>query len=361
MAGSSSPWSRPEPLSWSRPREACTSYLVHDPPIPARAETVAAEPARPSRTIEQVWPRAAHRMPSTLPDGRRIRPRVFLDAATVLVTAESGFEKADGLYAYDLGSGHARKLADVPTPKGASLFADGFAVGNDRIIWWTARKQEGKEIADIWSVPASGGTPAVVASPEMPPRSREGLITDLAVVPDGIAWSAGGTGVFRAPFTGGRPQPVDGTEGRHILSWPWVGTPGIRGAHAAPFQSLLNVETGERRDPGAVKGATVLACGVTRCVTKQSGSASAGVLSRAGEVQRELPLSEVAPQVLLRDRFLTAEGPGWTALYDASTGTAADLGVGSADGVRYLPGPDSRLLTFPRGDGYLVVDLAAIG
>ncbi|WP_189166794.1 hypothetical protein [Sphaerisporangium melleum] len=316
-------------------------------------------PARPPQTIEQLWPGAAHEIPRALPDGRKLRPRLFLDDSTLLITVESRSEEAAALYAYHLEKGQATKLADVPTPKDTVLYADGFATGNDRIIWWTARRVNGKEIADIWSVPVNGGKPAVVTSAELPPRSRTGLINNLTVTPDGIAWSAGTTGVYRAPLTGGQAQKIDGTEGKHILTWPWIGTPGPRARDAAPFQSLLNVETGERHDLSGIQNTQVLACGITRCVTRDPQAGTATVLDRGGREQRKLTLPPAGPQVLLRDRFLTADGPGWTALYDTATGAGAELKLGTERG-RYLPGADGRLLTFPRDDTFLVIDLTAI-
>ncbi|NRQ34075.1 hypothetical protein HII36_19780 [Nonomuraea sp. NN258] len=311
------------------------------------------------RPIEEVWPQAAHEVPMALPDGRRIRPRLLLDGKTLLVTAESSFEKADGLYAYDLGGGRFAKLADVPVPAGTRLFAAGFATDGDRIVWWTGRKKDGREIADIWSVPASGGEPAIVTSAVLPARSAEGLIATLAVTPEGVAWSAGGEGVYRVPFSGGRPQPVPGTRGLHILAWPWAGSPGPAALRQVPFLTLLNVDTGERRDRVSVQDAAVVACGVTRCLSRQGRSSSVGLHARDGSEGTALTLPPTRPQVLLRDRFVTADSPSGATLHDVTTATAADLG--SSAGTRYFPSGDGRMLLFSRGEKFLVVDLAAIG
>ncbi|WP_327582128.1 hypothetical protein OHA25_40180 [Nonomuraea sp. NBC_00507] len=325
------------------------------------AQVVSANAIAPTKSIEDVWPQAAHEMPTVLPNGGVVRPQAFLDDNTVLITAESKFERADGILAYDLNNGKTRKISDIPTPEGASIFASGFAVGYGRIGWWTARKKDGKEIADIWSAPVSGGKPTIVTSFSLPPRSPEGLITALTVLRDGFAWSTGNLGVFKVPFSGGDPQAVAGTQGQHIFQWPWVGSPNPRNRRNIPYQSMLNAESGERRASGAMDNAQLVACGITRCVGKQGDAAPAKVHGRDGREIGEIPLPFVAPQPIRLDRFLTGDGPGWSwsALYDLQTGTAVDLRT-DRSGRRYLPTSDLRLLVMPRDDKFLIVNLAAI-
>jgi hypothetical protein len=61
---------------------------------------------RPKKTkvppMEKVWPKAIHKVPRTLPNGRAFHPRAIIDDHTLLVSTESSFEKTDALYAYDL-------------------------------------------------------------------------------------------------------------------------------------------------------------------------------------------------------------------------------------------------------------------
>ena len=86
------------------------------------AEHPAASPAlhRPKKVkvppIEQVWPKAAHRIPNTLPNGRALHPQALIDDHTLLITTESSFEKSDALYAYDLRTHHTRLITQVITP-----------------------------------------------------------------------------------------------------------------------------------------------------------------------------------------------------------------------------------------------------
>ncbi|MEO3876178.1 hypothetical protein ABGB18_46060 [Nonomuraea sp. B12E4] len=337
-------------------------FLPASPSEPTVGAKVASAPVTsPEQRIDDVWPQAAHEMPTKLPDGGKVRPRAFLDETTVLITAESTFEKADSVLAYNLKNGTTRKLSNIPTPQGTSLFADGFTAGNGHIAWWTARKKDGKEIADLWSVPASGGEPAIVTSFPLPPRSRDGLITALTVLPDGFAWSMGSMGVFKVPFAGGDPQAIAGTQGLHIFQWPWAGSPGPREHRSAPYQTVLNVESGERRAAVTRQNSQPLACGITQCISSLADTTEAGIQGRDGQEGRKvsLPFSAVGPQALRLDRFLTGDGPGWSALYDIKTGTAVDLKV-DASGVRYLPGSDPRLLVLPRNDKFLIVNLGSI-
>lgn len=336
--------------------------LSGSPSEPATGtQVVSVNADAPTKSIEEVWPQAAHEMPTVLPNGKVAQPLAFLDDTTVLISTESGFERADSILAYDLNSGKTRKISDVQTPEGASIFASEFAVGYGRVAWWTARKKDGKEIADIWSVPVSGGKPVVVTSFALPPPSPEGYITALAVLPDGYAWSMSNLGIFKVPSSGGVPQAVAGTRGQHIFQWPWVGSPGPRDRRNIPYQSMVNAENGERRASAATQNATVVACGVTRCVTKQGDTTPAKIQTRDGRETGEIPLPPVRPQPLRLDRFLVGDGPrwNWSALYDLQTGTAVDL---SADRSRkrYMPTSDLRLLVIPRDDKYLIVNLAAI-
>ncbi|WP_345385168.1 hypothetical protein [Nonomuraea salmonea] len=94
-----------------------------------------------------------HEVPRRLPGGGQVRPRLMLDATRLLLSA------GKSLYVRHLRSGKTVKLADVPLPKGTTLFPAGFTVGNGRIAWWTARTARGgkKRTADFWAVPVGGG------------------------------------------------------------------------------------------------------------------------------------------------------------------------------------------------------------
>ncbi|GAA2214416.1 hypothetical protein GCM10009850_098810 [Nonomuraea monospora] len=312
--------------------------------------------------VARVWPEAVHKVPARGPGGTKLMPQTFIDDRTVLVTTWGGFEKTDALYAYDLVTHDLREITDVPTPAGTVLFASDFTVGEGRVVWWTATKDAR---IHVWTAPLSGGDATTVADLEA--GTTPGL-DGLAVEGDRILFSPTGGGVFTVPAAGGAVQAVPGGEGMHLLKWPWVGSPG-----AAPegdgtrFITISNVETGETSVAVRHNGEHTLACGVRLCAGVREGRKSFYRL-RDGSQEKELPMTDLSPDGLARERFLvamvTAEGAGHIPiLYDVSTGTAADLGVRARGGRLSIPGVarDGRLVSYQVGDDLYVVDLAKIG
>ncbi|MGW2214300.1 hypothetical protein ACWCSD_04885 [Nonomuraea sp. NPDC001684] len=151
-----------------------TSVLSTPETSPAGSGTASVSSARASapEPIEKLWPAAVHEVPAKLPDGRKVRPRLMVDTTKVLLTAEAGFEKANGLYTYDVNSGEVAELADITLPAGTTLFPDGFTAGQGRVAWWTARGAADKRTADIWTVPTTGGRPQLVTSAPLRPPHR---------------------------------------------------------------------------------------------------------------------------------------------------------------------------------------------
>ncbi|MFF0869117.1 hypothetical protein ACFYUV_45685 [Nonomuraea sp. NPDC003560] len=309
--------------------------------------------------IEKLWPAAVHEVPAKLPDGRKVRPRLMMDTTKILLTAEAGFEKANGLYTYDVHSGEVAELADITLPAGTTLFPDGFTAGQGRVAWWTAHGAADKRTADIWTVPTTGGKPQLVTSAPLPPASSAGFVTGIAITPDRLAWSAGNEGVFTVDVNGGQPQRVDGAQGQHILSWPWVGSPGTFGGNEAPFQSVMNIETGEKRARTALQPGSPVACGITLCVTHPGRSAAAQVQDRDGRARQEMDVTGVAPQPLQQDRFLSAQLPDRAIVHDVRSGVSAEI-RGIDTRTRYRAPAGSNIALFSRGDKFLVVDLTAI-
>lgn len=134
--------------------------------VTASAEVTPAEPATGEpepiqavrgtpEPIDKVWPQAVHRLPAKLATGGTFRPAAFIDDRTILVTTWASFEKTNVLYAYDLETREARKVADVQTPADTVLFASDFTIGDGRVAWWTATKKA----VFLWSVPLSGASP----------------------------------------------------------------------------------------------------------------------------------------------------------------------------------------------------------
>ena len=307
--------------------------------------------------VDRVWPEAVHRVPDTLPDGRAYRPWTLVDGHTMVITAHSGAGKANTVYAYDLRTREAKRLAEVSG-------AQGFTAGSGSVVWW--RITGGA--AEIWAVPASGGTAHRVAL-------QRGVGQGLSrVVVDGgdVVWSVEGTGgVYRAPLTGGTPQPVPGSAGMHILAWPWIGTPyGIEGVGEKKviFEHLLNTRTGERR-AADLTDRDGWGCGVTWCIGGGRAGASEAQRrdgSRRHAVPNGVPALDGLP---ILDRFVVTypsgrlEGPrGNAALYDLNTGRMGDLSLpygAEGAGMNALD-PTNRLVYAPIADGYLIIDLRAI-
>ncbi|MEV4171953.1 hypothetical protein [Nonomuraea sp. NPDC049709] len=323
-------------------------------PAPSPRKSLAAQEGRPA-PVEEVWPNAVWKIPAKLSDGRKFKPLLFIDDRTILLSTWSSFEKADAIYAYDLGTGDVRKIADIRTPKG--VFASGYAVGEGRVVWQTIRDRR----TEFWSVPITGGEPAAIATD----APVEGRTDASAVVAGKLAFSVLEGGVFTLPLDGGQVTPVAGADRHHILSWPWVGTPGDYTPDNEPsFEELLNVETGQTSRALVRPGEKFVRCGVTSCVGTGADEKYFHRL-RDGSQQRELP--QWAPLGLAYDRFMTIHQPmptGGQALLDLTTGKSGDLGLrpdAKGGSVSVQPGlTRNRLVSYPLGDQYVIIDLLRI-
>ncbi|TYB59206.1 hypothetical protein FXF51_35130 [Nonomuraea sp. PA05] len=345
--------------------------------------------------IEQVWPQAVHKIPAKLPDGRTYYPQLLLDDRTLLVMTGALDGTRQYLWAYDLGTGRPRQIAEIPPTKNSAIFAEGVAAGEGAIVWWASYKEAGsRRVAKIWTVPATGGRPRLVSDVPLGDVMKQGHINGLAVAGSDVVFSYEKGGVYRVPLSGGTPRPVKGAERHHVLRWPWVGV--HRGK--AVFRDLLNVETGERRE-AVVKSGEEVRCGVERCwgvairyktVKVERRRDSSGkeikcgdrrcpttarvatvvrrfVRDRDGSHEQALPAGFQQGDDAGLERFfkIMLNGPGnrpVLALHDAETGRSADLGVREdATGVMSIPdGGLDRLMTYPIKNEMWVLDLAAI-
>ncbi|MGW2160901.1 TolB family protein [Nonomuraea sp. NPDC001699] len=345
--------------------------------------------------VEKVWPQAVHKIPVRLPDGRAYYPQLLLDDRTLLVMTGVSDGRRQFLWAFDLGTGRARRIAEIPPTKGSAIFADGVAAGGGDIVWWASYKEAGgPRVARIWTVPATGGRPRPVTDVPLGDVMKQGHINGLAVTGSDVVFAYEKGGVYRVPLSGGSPQRVEGTEGYHVLRWPWVG----RHRGKAVFRDLLNVETGERRD-AVVKADEEVRCGVERCAgvavryetvkverprdrsgkeircgarrcpdtTRVQTILRRFVRDRDGSHERELPRNFQQGDDAPLERFFKVDlmAPGNQSvltLYDADTGTSADLGVrpDAQGGMAYPDGGLDRLMTYPIKNEMYVLDLAAI-
>ncbi|GII80061.1 hypothetical protein Sru01_50430 [Sphaerisporangium rufum] len=190
----------------------------------------------------------------------------------------------------------------------------------------------------------------------------------LALVDDRVAYSLDEGGVFTVPLAGGRVRAVPGAGHHHILSWPWVGTPGEHPpSDGTPtFATIRNVDTGEVRAALVKPGERWVHCGVARC---QGGFAEGRPFqrSRDGTGQTALP-GGASVRGLALDRFYTVHyfaRPGRPqSLCDLVTGKCGDLGLrelpAARSGTVILPEVDTRLLDYEVGDQHVVIDLERI-
>ncbi|MEV4353658.1 hypothetical protein [Nonomuraea sp. NPDC049625] len=301
--------------------------------------------------VEKVWPGAVWKIPRQLPGVPDFRPAIFIDDRTVLLWTEKSGERADAIYAYDLGTGRTRKIADVPS-------AYAFTVGAGRIVWQTIDRNDHTR---FWSVPVSGGKPAAIDTGG-PVKARGEKLT---VVGDRVAFSLVQGGVFTFPLRGGRVTPVAGAERHHILRWPWVATPSEYTQDREPsFRELLNAETGQASRAVVRPGERYVRCGVTTCVGMRPDDTRFYRL-RDGSRERDLPGSSVLG--LGDDRFMAADPPGAAGgqvLLDLATGKQGDLGLRPSDKGRMTgvePGIlDGGLVSYALKDQYVIIDLARI-
>jgi hypothetical protein len=306
--------------------------------------------------VEQVWPDAVRKIPAKLPEGRKLRPVIFLDDRTLLMQTWASHEKADALYAYELDTDLTRKITDIRTPKG--VFASAFTAGAGRIFWQTIEDTRTR----LWSVPVAGGEPAAVPT-DTPIRQGADKLT---VTGDRLAFSAfRGGGVFTVPLDGGAVTPVENAGRHHILSWPWVGTPGEYTPDEEPsFEELYNVETGELSKALVRPGDRYVRCGVTTCV---GVNAAGKPFFRLRDGSQERELREGALHGLSQDRFMTVRLPRpaqGEALVDLVTGKSGDLGLrpdAKGQMVSVQPGiTNDRLVWYELKDKLVIIDLARI-
>jgi hypothetical protein len=335
---------------------------------PAVSGTATAIPLRkvalpPAVPIEKLWPQAVTKLPPKLPNGRTYSTRAFVDDHTLLVTTSSSFEKTDAVWLYDTDTRRLRLVTQITTPSKATTFASDFAVGDGRVAWWTARKEKNATVAEIWSAPLAGGGPHRVATMRAG-KDEDGGVERLVIADGKAIWSlatfspGARDGIFEAPLTGGGPTKIPGTDGYHIVDWPWIGTPDGRdnSTDLVAFKELRNVQTGQRRTAKVGPGRWI--CDLTWCGSLTSRGMA--LVRRDGSNGRILPGAWAVTAQIALDRFVAISQLRSVQLYDLSSGRLADLGPARQPGSFHIIEPGSRLYSIDRADGYLIVNLAAI-
>lgn len=302
---------------------------------------------------KDVWPQAVHRIPEKLPDGRKIFPLTFLDANTLLITTQSSFEKTDALVRYDLRTHATEEIAKVDSPG----YANDFRVQDGWIVWWALVEKSKTPGTEIWGVPVAGGEARrlVVA-----PGSG---IDYLAVGGGEVHWSYNQNEkqVYSAPLTGdGQARAIPGSKGYHIVSWPWIGSPGDPQKDGSIpeqqvlYRTLRNVETGATRTTTDLKGRW--SCGLSWCVGVSNDKSYAQ--QRDGSGRRSFDGVSFDSVITLtpmpaRDRFVVNE----VTIADTHTGKVARL---DHEGNGFRMAADDRMHYSFVKNGYELIDLAAI-
>ncbi|MFC3982726.1 hypothetical protein [Streptosporangium jomthongense] len=334
------------------------------------------------RPVSEVWPKAVSRIPTKAADGLTYQPAAALSPTTLLLIAESSFERAARLDTYDTTTGRSEPLVRLPSPEGRrNYYVQRIEVGTDTIAWW-GDVQDDDTWADFWVAPRTGGTARQVGEVTGALAKVEGF----GVTRDSLVWSVRGGGVYRMPLEGGAPQPVPGAEGLTLISWPWASDVSL---HDDRNQTkLVNLSTGQTLPVNPPEGAEQFRCGPVWCsgLTKEGN-----IVQRVDGSDRRIPSAfsgpSAAPLRMLTTGFLgPAQGPSprLSVLYDPETDKAAGFGERTTKdqgwyGVGRSSTLPSVLYTTPKGiipkgpdaseptceekcttEKYLVVNLLAI-
>ncbi|GAA3078315.1 hypothetical protein GCM10017600_06500 [Streptosporangium carneum] len=276
------------------------------------------------RPVSEIWPSAVFKIPAAAADGWKYRPITGLSATQLLLSAESSFEKAGRLEVYDTTAGRSTVLTQMPAPEGVKgYFAQDVEVGTDYVAWWGETPNTPDKWADFWVAPRTGGPARRVG--EVTGALAE--VTRLGVTRDSVVWSAGDGGIYRMPLGGGASERIEGTEGLHLLTWPWAADAGGKDEETVPGNQtrLVNLETGQTTEVDVQEEVKGLRCGPVWCFGAEGGAALAQ--RPDGSDRRTLPgLGEGSEPSLLTG------GTGFLGFFGV-------LGVGpqEADENRYVP------------------------
>ncbi|MER5423442.1 hypothetical protein [Streptosporangium roseum] len=316
--------------------------------------TDTAEPRRVAiRPAAEVWPAAVAKIPAKAADGRRYRPVTGLSATELLLVAETSFEKAGRLEAYDTAARRSTVLTDMPAPEGVKgYFVQGVEVGSEYIAWWGVTPNNSDKWADFWVVPRAGGTAKQVGQV----TGDLSEVERIGVTADSVVWSAAGGGIYRMPLAGGSPEKIAGTDGLHLMSWPWAVdvANGREGEGEQKNQTkVVNLETGRTTEVNVPAGVEGLRCGPVWCFGEEKDQGNnAGVVQRVDGSDRKGPpdlsawggehhlargfglfqVSGVVGREARGEEIEDAQAP-LAAVYDPVTGTTAGIGRRDPSGV----------------------------
>ncbi|MGI5290742.1 hypothetical protein ACQEVF_46510 [Nonomuraea polychroma] len=290
-----------------------------------------ATPSPSATSTGDVWPSAMTTIPAAASDGSAYTPVTALSATELLLRADTSFDRGGRLEVYDTAAGKARVLGDMPQPDGArDYYPQVIEPGPEHIAWW-AQDVRAQKSTDVWALPRVGGQAALVVRLSGPAAAVE----RLGVLRDRIVWSVRQGGLYAIPITGGAPQALPGTDGLHLVSWPWASD--VRQYDTGLNQGVLvNLETGERTSLPTPPGARGMRCSLNWCVATLEGRTVMWSLAGGGS---RAARGHLTPASQIRaDRFIDL---GAT-VHDLVTGQSVEIGLKkSAGGTTWHSGVSS--------------------
>ncbi|GGP02618.1 hypothetical protein LDL08_13165 [Nonomuraea glycinis] len=281
-------------------------------PAPAKISTVRAA---------DIWPEALFTMPAKNADGWRYRPITALSATEVLLSAESSFERAGRFEIYDSSSGKSRVVTEVPkNPDLEGYITQTAAVDGRTMAWFSFGQQaDGTPVRDIWTAPLAGGQARLVTTRTGPDAD----IDEIAVNGDRVIWSLAQGGVWEVPSTGGTPRRLPGSDGLHLIRWPWAGDVGSGPGDRERGQTkVVDLTNGFVSEVAAQKDVTGLRCAPFWCVGRAKSGGFVQRIDGTGSLRTRklVHIGPLTPYPIL-DRFL------WTgsSVYDMRTGRLATI------------------------------------
>ncbi|MEU8251978.1 hypothetical protein [Nonomuraea sp. NPDC048916] len=289
----------------------------------------AAKPSKPEEiAAAELWPEALFTMPAANPDGWRYRPITGISPTEVLLSAESSFETAGRFEVYDARTGEARVVVDVPVRPGVKKYIPQTTTVDATTVAWYAygEQADGTKVRDIWTVPLAGGEAKLLTT-------RVGGEADIdAISLDGehVVWSEIDGGVWRLPLAGGTPERLPGSDGLHLIEWPWATDMARTPGHLERNQGkLVNLADGSATSLAAPQGTRGLRCGPVWCYGRGERGTWGTVVHRldgAGTSRSVIANFGMgfSPYPIL-DRFLQTG----SSVYDLETGKLATAGSSS--------------------------------
>ncbi|NJP94765.1 hypothetical protein HCN51_35920 [Nonomuraea sp. FMUSA5-5] len=269
-----------------------------------------------SASTRGVWSSAMTTIPAAASDGSTYTPVTALSTTELLLRAETSFDRGGRLEVYDTAAGTTRVLGDMPQPDGARDYdPQAIEPGPEHIAWW-AQDVHAQKSTDVWALPRAGGQAVLLARLSGPAAAVE----RLGVLRDRIVWSVRHGGLYAVPITGGAPQALPGTDGLHLVSWPWASD--VRQYDTDLNQGVLvNLETGERTSLATPPGARGMRCSLNWCVATLEGRTV--MWSLAGGASRTVRGHLTPASQIRADRFVDL---GAT-VHDFVTGQSLEIGL----------------------------------